>query len=180
VCDYTFLIAYFYSFARGKMHFFKYLFNSLLFYFLCYNQYLATKKNIFKDIMHNKTHTTTAPFKRIWNAMIFSFNGIKATFETEAAFRQDLIVFAINCLLLFLVHERYFVLWLFFCGIFLLFAELVNTGIECVVDYISHDIHPLAKKAKDIGSALVFLALFNLLISWGVYVYPFVMKWLHL
>jgi diacylglycerol kinase (ATP) len=45
-------------------------------------------------------------------------------------------------------------------------AELVNTALEAAVDRISLEIHPLAKRAKDIGSAAVMLALVNAGVVW--------------
>ncbi len=45
-------------------------------------------------------------------------------------------------------------------------AELVNTALEAAVDRISLDIHPLARRAKDIGSAAVMLALVNAGVVW--------------
>ena len=45
-------------------------------------------------------------------------------------------------------------------------AELVNTALEAAVDRISLEMHPLAKRAKDIGSAAVMLALVNAGVVW--------------
>ena len=47
-----------------------------------------------------------------------------------------------------------------------LIIELLNIGLEETVNYISKDIHPLAKKIKDVGSAAVFIALINVLLMW--------------
>ena len=47
-----------------------------------------------------------------------------------------------------------------------LIIELVNAGIEAAVDRISLENHPLAKRAKDIGSAAVMLALVNAALVW--------------
>jgi len=46
--------------------------------------------------------------------------------------------------------------------------ELINSGIEAVVDRISDEHHPLAGRAKDVGSAAVFLAFSNAAIVWAV------------
>lgn len=48
-----------------------------------------------------------------------------------------------------------------------LIVELLNSAIEATIDRISLDKHPLAKKAKDVGSAAVFIALINACILWG-------------
>lgn len=123
----------------------------------------------------NKTFTVNNPFKRIWNATIYSFKGFKSAFNTEAAFRQDLICFLVNTGFIFYFvvgkSDKIWVAWLFFCGLFLLIAELINTAIEYVVDRISSEIHPLSGMAKDVGSAIVLLAVTNLLISWIIYIF---------
>ena len=49
-----------------------------------------------------------------------------------------------------------------------LILELVNTAIEAAVDHISLERHPLAKRAKDAGSAAVLIALVNVLAVWGL------------
>ena len=50
--------------------------------------------------------------------------------------------------------------------VLVLIVELLNSAIEAVVDRVSLENHYLAKRAKDIGSAAVFLALVNLVITW--------------
>ena len=47
-------------------------------------------------------------------------------------------------------------------------VELLNSGLEATVDRISLDQHHLAKRAKDIGSAAVFVALVNAVAVWGL------------
>ena len=50
-------------------------------------------------------------------------------------------------------------------------VEILNTGIEAAIDYISMEVHPKAKLAKDLGSAAVFLSLLNLSVVWGFYLW---------
>ena len=119
----------------------------------------------------NKTYTTSHPIKRIFNALKYSIKGISAAFKSEAAFRQDCLLVLVNCVALYWVHDKYFFVWLFFSGLFVLFAELINTALEYIVDLITQEHHPLAGSAKDIGSALVFLAIVNLVLSWAVFLY---------
>lgn len=122
----------------------------------------------------NKSFTNNNPLKRIINATKYSFKGLSSAFKTEAAFRQDLICFLINtAFIVFFVFgkaDKLWVVWLFFCGLFLLVTELINTAIEYIVDRISPDIHVLSGMAKDVGSAIVFLAVINLLISWIIFI----------
>jgi diacylglycerol kinase (ATP) len=49
-----------------------------------------------------------------------------------------------------------------------LIVELVNSGIETTIDRVSLDDHPLAKRAKDISSAAVGLAILNAALTWGL------------
>ena len=97
--------------------------------------------------------------KHIIDACFYSYSGIKSAYESEIAFRQDILI----CTALFVfalilpvpfIYKLVMIMSLFI----ILIAELINTAIETVVDRISSDIHPLSKKAKDIGSALVFLS----------------------
>ncbi len=50
----------------------------------------------------------------------------------------------------------------------LLIIELLNSAIEAAVDHTSLDTHPLAKRAKDVGSAAVFVSVVNVLVVWGL------------
>lgn len=119
----------------------------------------------------NKSYTQKNSFKRIINATKYSKQGIFQAFKTEAAFRQDLILFALNTIAVFFIHDKYFMAWLFFAGLFVIFSELINTVVEYVVDLVTSEHNPLAGSAKDMGSALVFLSIFNLVVSWLIYLF---------
>ena len=84
-------------------------------------------------------------FKRICNAILYSFDGFAAAFRHEDAFRQE--VFLASVLLVMVV-------------------ELLNSGIEAVTDRVSLEDHSLAKRAKDLGSAAVMLSLINVPAVW--------------
>ncbi|NKF50499.1 diacylglycerol kinase [Shewanella sp. WXL01] len=106
--------------------------------------------------------------KRVIRATGFSMKGLKAAWQNEAAFRQELvlaiIMLPIAALLPVTLVEK---LLLVACVFLVLIVELVNSAIEAVVDRISDDIHPLSGRAKDIGSAAVFVALTLCGIVWG-------------
>ncbi len=119
----------------------------------------------------NKSFTNKNPIKRIYNAFFYSMKGFKAAFKSEQAFRINFAIFVINTIVAFTVADKYFCVWFLFCGIFLIFSEFINTAIEYIVDRISTEHHPLSGSAKDIGSALVFLALMNLIASWFIYLF---------
>ena len=105
--------------------------------------------------------------KRILKAFIYSYEGFKASFKTEAALRQDLIVCVIGLIaVIFLPTSLFTKAILISSLIFILLMELINTAIEVVIDRISDDYHELSKKAKDIGSLLVLLSFVNAVIIW--------------
>lgn len=111
--------------------------------------------------------------KRILKAFSYSLDGFTAAFKSEAAFRQDLIVFVIFTALALCLD---FALWekalLISSLLLILFAELVNTAVETVVDRISPEYHKLSKKAKDIGSLVVLLSFINAILLWCAFLYP--------
>ena len=106
-------------------------------------------------------------FTRILKAFVYSCDGFKSSFRSEAAFRQDLVIFILGALFLFfLPFPLQDKAVLFFSLILILLMELVNTAIETIIDRISDDYHDLSKKAKDIGSLLVLLSFVNAFICW--------------
>ncbi|MDR2080626.1 MAG: diacylglycerol kinase [Campylobacteraceae bacterium] len=111
--------------------------------------------------------TGDSGIKRIFKAFIYSCDGFIESVKSEAAFRQELalcVVLLIVALLLpVTIIEKLFLISTLFC---VLLMELVNTAIEAVVDRISDKIHPLSKKAKDVGSLLVLLSFIYLGIVW--------------
>lgn len=106
--------------------------------------------------------------KRILKAFVYSYNGFTATFKSEIAFRQDLIVFVIFSVIAVLLNiPLLHKLMLISSLLFILFAELANTAVETTINRISNEYHELSKKAKDIGSMLVLLSFVNAVLWWG-------------
>ena len=105
--------------------------------------------------------------KRILKAFTYSGKGFAAVFKTEAAFRQDLVVFIVGTIFCFVLTlsglERAI---LFFSLFFILLMELINSAIEAIIDRISPKYHPLSGRAKDIGSLLVLVAFINAIVIW--------------
>ena len=97
--------------------------------------------------------------RRVWNTCRWSWQGWLAAWASEKTLRQWTVVNVLSAGLAFWLDlaagERALILAL---GLLVLAAELLNTAIETAVNYISADQHPLAKKAKDCGSAGVALA----------------------
>lgn len=110
--------------------------------------------------------------KRLYNATLYSWAGLKATFKTEAAFRQESVAFLLLTPLALIVGDNALE-WILLIGslLLVLMMELVNSAIEAVVDRISSEYHPLSGRAKDIGSAVVFMALIFAVFTWGMVIF---------
>jgi diacylglycerol kinase (ATP) len=111
----------------------------------------------------------TAELRRVANTVIWSWDGWRAAWATEKTLRQWSVVNVLSATLAFTLDltpaERGLILAL---GLMLLAAELMNTGLEEVVDYLSRDTDPRAKKAKDCGSAAVALTAIAGGVAWAV------------
>lgn len=105
--------------------------------------------------------------KRIWNAFRYSLNGLAAAFHYEDAFRQEVLLALALVPLAFLLEGGGTARALLVASVLLvLVVELLNSAVEAAVDRISLENHALAKRAKDIGSAAVFISLANLATVW--------------
>lgn len=101
-------------------------------------------------------------FVRLVHALGHSASGLRMAYGSETAFRQE--VWAALLLLpgAFWLGQTWVEVALLAGSVLLvLVVELLNTGIEAVVDRVSYDWHALSKRAKDIGSAAVLLSLLN-------------------
>lgn len=115
-----------------------------------------------------------SPFKgktglrRLWNALHYSLDGFGAALRHEDAFRQEALLAVILVPLSFFLPVGGVGRALMIASVLLvLIVELVNSAIEAAIDRISLDRHHLSKRAKDIGSAAVLLALANVVLVWG-------------
>jgi len=114
-------------------------------------------------------HKGKTGLKRVWNALFYSLAGFKAAWKHEDAFRQEALLALVLIPLAFILDVAAIGRALMISSVFLvLIVELVNSAIEATVDRISLENHQLAKRAKDIGSAAVLIALVNVLVVWGV------------
>ena len=107
--------------------------------------------------------------RQIYKAFLWSMKGLRASWKFEASFRLEVYLFVV-----------FFPLGLWFghgglekavlCGslIMVLSAELLNSAIEAIVDKASPEFHELAGRAKDMGSAAVFLLMLNFMLCWGL------------
>jgi diacylglycerol kinase (ATP) len=114
-----------------------------------------------------------SPFKgkkglvRIIHAFFNSVAGLQDAWRNESAFRQEVLLAAILVPIACLVHvsnaERAILIG---SVLLVMIVELLNTGVEAAIDRISFDHHSLSKRAKDIGSAAVFVSLVLCAIVW--------------
>jgi diacylglycerol kinase (ATP) len=109
----------------------------------------------------------TGPVSRLIRALGFSLDGLKAAWRSEWAFRVDVVLCAALAPLAMWVGGNGVERAVLIGSLALVvMAELINSGIEAVVDRIGPDRHELSKKAKDVGSAVVLVALLNAGIIW--------------
>jgi diacylglycerol kinase (ATP) len=107
--------------------------------------------------------TTAFSMMRVLRAMNFSKQGIRSAWSDEAAFRQELsLILVLAPLTLWLRLPPFDTALLLALMGLVLVVELLNSGLEAVVDMTMPEIHVLAAKAKDCGSAAVFVALLTL------------------
>jgi len=94
---------------------------------------------------------------------------MRAAFRDEAAFRQELFLFFVLAPLAFWLGETAVERVLLVGSLFwVLMTELLNTAVEAAVDRIGDEDHALSRKAKDVGSAAVMLAILNAVFVWAV------------
>lgn len=114
-------------------------------------------------------HKGRTGLKRLWNALFHTFDGMRAAFRHEDAFRQEVFLAALLIPAALFTPAGGLGKALMIAAVLLvLIVELLNSAIEATVDRISLEDHVLAKRAKDIASAAVFLALINVPVVWGL------------
>lgn len=118
---------------------------------------------------YGQTMKSKGGLSRLFNALRYTWDGLRAAAKHEEAFKQELMVVIPLSILAWLIpginlleHALLFsVLQL------ILIVELINSAIEANTDHISLERHPLAKRAKDMGSAAVFLTIVIAVAIWG-------------
>ena len=106
-------------------------------------------------------------WRRLVNATGYSWAGLKAAWRNEEAFRQEaLLCAALVPVALWLGDSAIEQALLISSLLLVVIVELLNSGIEAVVDRIGQERHELSGRAKDIGSAAVFVALLNAAVVW--------------
>jgi len=107
--------------------------------------------------------------ERIINAAGHSIRGLRGTWRTEAAFRQEC---ALLCILLpaafWLGETPMQIALLLMSCLIVLIVELLNTAIEVAIDRVGMERHELSGRAKDVASAAVLLSLIQVALVWGL------------
>ena len=112
-------------------------------------------------------HKGKTGLRRIWNALFYSFEGLKAAYRHEDAFRQEVwLAVVLIPLALFLPASGTGKALMIASVLVLLIVELLNSAVEATVDRVSLEHHRLAKRAKDVGSAAVLFSLINIVVVW--------------
>lgn len=107
------------------------------------------------------------PVEHLFHATKWSLAGLKAAWKHEQAFRIEVVAsFAIIPLAFYLGETHIEKLLLLLSWLLVLIIELINSAVEAVVDRISTDYHELSGRAKDLGSAAVFLGNITFATTW--------------
>jgi diacylglycerol kinase (ATP) len=114
--------------------------------------------------------------RQVWNAFRWSMKGLRAAWRHEASFRLEAMLAVVLVPLgLWLGEGGVEKLLLVLGPLLVLSAELLNSAIEAVVDKVSPEFNELAGRAKDMGSAAVFVLLVLVAVSWALILGP---RWL--
>jgi diacylglycerol kinase (ATP) len=117
--------------------------------------------------LYESPHKGQRGLRRLLNAFFYSLSGLKLAFLHESAFRQEVALAAVlvpvACVLPVTALER---VLLIASVLLVLVVELLNSSVEAAIDRISFDSHRLSKRAKDLGSAAVLVALGTTAIVW--------------
>ena len=111
--------------------------------------------------------------KRLVNAFSYSIAGFRACFQHEQAFRQEVYALVILLPLGVWLGENGAERALLIGSLLLVpLAELINSAIEAAIDRFGEERHELSGRAKDIGSATVFLAIAIAVVVWLLVLMP--------
>jgi diacylglycerol kinase (ATP) len=107
--------------------------------------------------------------KRIVKATVYSWQGFSAAYQHEEAFRQEFLLALILVPIGLILGDGGVEKALLVGSVILLpLVEILNSAVEAVVDRFGMEFHELSGRAKDMGSAAVFLAIVMLVTTWGL------------
>lgn len=122
--------------------------------------------------MHQKNKL--GHLQRFGPAIKHSVQGLKATYKYEIAFRQQVWLLVFLTPVAILISDSFVEFALLMLSVFgILITELLNSAVEAAVDRIGLEHHELSGRAKDIGSAAVFVAMVCFVMIWGYKLYQY-------
>ena len=111
-------------------------------------------------------------FRNFFSSVRYALEGFWAAVRHEPSFREDLAFVVILTPIAVILPVKAVSTAVMIASLFvIIIAELLNSAIEWTIDDISLEKRPFAKRAKDMGSAAVFLAYINCAVVWGVILY---------
>lgn len=106
---------------------------------------------------------------RIFKAAGYSWKGIRAAWQNEAAFRQEAVgAFVAVIVACWLDVDAITRVLLIGSVMLVIIVEILNSALEAVVDRIGSEFHPLSGRAKDMGSAAVLLTILLAVFVWAM------------
>lgn len=110
---------------------------------------------------------------RIWHALRWSLNGLRQCWRLESSFRLEVyLALPLAPLGFWLGEGGTEKVLLVGCLLLVIAAEVMNSAIEAVVDRWGPEWHEMAGRAKDMGSAAVFVLMMNVVFTWAVLLWP--------
>jgi diacylglycerol kinase (ATP) len=110
---------------------------------------------------------------RILNGARWSLQGLQAAWLHESSFRLEVCLFAVLAPLGWWLGDSAVERVLLVGSMLLVLGiELLNSAIEAVIERYGAEFHPIAGRAKDMGSAAVFVLMLNVLLTWGAILAP--------
>ena len=112
------------------------------------------------------------PKYHIFKNTIYALEGLKDIIQHESSFKIELILTIVLIPFIYILDATIVeksILFITLMGVII--AETINSSIERVVDLVTLEHHPMAKRAKDVGSTIVFLSIMLFLVIWGNILY---------
>lgn len=120
----------------------------------------------------NGSHLPRGPVG-IWNATLWSLKGLRAAWAYESSFRLEVyLLVVLTPAALWLGNGAVERVLLLGSLLLVLSAELLNSAIEALIERYGAEHHELAGRAKDMGSAAVFVLMLNVILTWGLLLGP--------
>jgi len=112
-------------------------------------------------------------FRNFFPSVRYSIDGFFAALKHEPSFREDLLfALLLTPLAIILPVNAVSTALMIASLILILIVELLNSAIEWTIDYVRPELHPLAKRVKDMASAAVFLSYINCVVIWVIMLWP--------